>query len=132
MTESADLEAQPGWSPALVRELEHNRRNGRVGSRLVSETDGLRIWHLSIPPGHRFGFHCHVLDYFWTSMTDGRARSRYGDGRVVEVSYRQGETKHLVFDAGEESQHDLENIGETTLCFVTVEFKNSSNPALHI
>ncbi len=128
----SNLIARDGWSPDLVRELERNRDNGRVGTKLVSETDDVRVWHLDVPPGERFGFHCHVLNYFWTSLTHGKARSRYADGRVVEVSYEPGDTKHLQFATGEISWHDLENIGATPLQFVTVEFKDSGNAALPI
>lgn len=130
MINVSDFETRPGWSSALVRELDQNRHNGRVGSQLVSETDRVRVWHLSLPAGERFGFHCHVLDYFWTALAEGQARSRYGDGRVVEVGYSPGETRHLTFAASEFSQHDLENIGCTPLQFVTVEFKDSANPPL--
>lgn len=128
----SNLMASEGWSPELVQELELNRSNGRVGTRLVSETERVRVWHLEVPPGGRLGFHCHVLDYFWTSLTQGKARSRYGDGRIVEVNYEPGDTKHLNFAAGEISWHDLENIGPTPLRFVTVEFKDSDNSALPI
>ncbi len=132
MTKVTELMTNEGWSPELVQELELNRSNGRVGTRLVSETDRVRVWHLDVPPGARFGFHCHVLDYFWTALTQGRARSRYDDGRIVEVAYQPGDTKHLTFAAGETSWHDLENIGLTPLQFVTVEFKDSGNAALPI
>ena len=57
------------WPQKLIDEFEQNRTNGHVGSKLVSETDHVRVWHLTIPPHSRFGAHCHVLDYFWTAMT---------------------------------------------------------------
>ena len=73
------------------------------------------------------GFRRHVLDCFWTATCDGRARSHYADGRVVETEYATGETCHFTFKAGEEMVHDLQNIGADTLSFVTVEFKNGAN-----
>ncbi len=60
----------------------------------MSETERVRVWHLSLEPGERIGFHTHVLDYFWTAMTSGKARSHYGDGEIREVSYAAGDTKH--------------------------------------
>lgn len=108
------------------------RRNGRVGTRLVSETDTVRVWHIVLSPGERLPAHCHVLDYFWTATAPGRARSHTPDGRVVEVSYAEGETKHLTFGPGEFMIHDLENVGDTTLRFTTVEFKKSANKPLEI
>ncbi|MGJ7037328.1 mannose-6-phosphate isomerase-like protein (cupin superfamily) [Shinella sp. BE166] len=118
------------WPKALTEEFAANQQNGRVGGKLVSETDTLRIWHLHIPPGERLGFHRHVLNYFWTALVPGRARSHYGDGRIAEATYTAGETKHFTFDAGQSMIHDLENIGTEPLVFVTVEFKQSANQPL--
>lgn len=120
----------PHWSPALIRELAGAGRNGQVGSRLVDETETYRIWLIEIAPGDRLPFHTHVLNYFWTATRAGRARSRYADGRVVDMDYTLGQTRHMAFDAGDSMTHDLENIGETVLTFVTVEEKRSANAAL--
>lgn len=120
----------PHWNEALLAELEKAGDNGRVGSRLVSESDRVRVWLLDLRPGERLPFHTHVLDYFWCATSRGRARSRYGDGRVVEVDYDSGDTRHFSFAAGESMTHDLENIGDTVLSFTTVEFLDSANPPL--
>lgn len=106
--------------------------NGRVGSTLVSETDRVRVWHIVCQPGERLPVHRHQLDYFWTIHGPGKARSHYDDGRVAEVAYDTGDTKHHNFAPGEFFLHDLENIGDTPLVFTTVEFLNSANPALPI
>lgn len=113
-------------------EFEHHKGNGNVGSRLVSETDRVRVWSLTLKPSERIGFHTHVLDYFWTAVTGGKARSQYADGRTVEVSYSPGDTQHHTFAAGEFMTHDLQNIGETDLTFTTVEFKESANAPLSL
>jgi mannose-6-phosphate isomerase-like protein (cupin superfamily) len=115
---------------ALKEEFVARAGNGQVGSRLVSETERVRVWHLSLKPGERIGFHTHVLDYFWTAVTAGQARSHYGDGRTVEVSYLSGDTQHHRYGLGEFMIHDLENIGETELVFTTVEFLDSANAPL--
>ncbi len=119
-----------GLSSELEDEFRRAQSNGRVGSRLVSQTDRVRVWHLTLAPGERIGFHRHVLDYFWTAVTAGRGRSQYGDGRVVEVDYAAGDTQHHTYAAGESMMHDLTNIGDTTLSFVTVEFVESANRPL--
>lgn len=119
-----------GWTPALRNELERNTNNGRVGSTLVSETDDLRVWQIKLEPGERLPFHRHVLNYFWTVLTDGEGRSHYGDGRIAEVQYKAGDTKHLVHGPGQSMIHDLENIVDTTLLFTTVEFLKSGNQPL--
>jgi beta-alanine degradation protein BauB len=101
-----------------------------VGSRLVSETARLRIWHLTLAPGERIGFHRHVLDYFWTVMGDGAAKSNYNDGRTTITHYKAGDTRHYTYASGEFMMHDLENVGTTALTFTTVEHLDSANPAL--
>ncbi len=117
---------------ALRQDLEAGRRNGRVGSRLVSETERLRVWLIELQPGDRLPFHTHVNDYFWTATSAGRALSQYADGRVAEAGYAVGDTKHFTFGPGESMTHDLENIGESVLCFTTVEFLGGVNEPLPV
>ncbi len=125
-----NLATLPGWSDALVRELAGAATNGRVGSDIVDETDQYRIWLITLHPGDRLPFHTHVLNYFWTATTPGRALSRYADGRVAEMDYTVGMTRHMAFGPGESMTHDLENTGDTVLCFTTVEDKRSANAPL--
>ena len=120
------------WAPERIEELRANAMNGRVGTVLVSETEALRVWHLSIAPGERLPFHRHVLDYFWTVLSNGRARSHYEGGAVRETTYRAGDTRHFSFAPGEHMVHDLENIGDETLVFVTVELKAGKNEPLPV
>jgi len=80
------------WPEAITREFEDN---GCIGTRLLSETDRVRVWEIRLKPGERIGFHRYVLDYFWTIVNAGRrARSRMQDGAMVERSYFAGETQH--------------------------------------
>ena len=120
------------WSPALKQEFEREAQNNNpcVGSELVSENERVRVWTIRLKPGQRFGFHRHVLDYFWTSVSGGRGRQHLMDGSTVEYSYQPGETRHETYGAGEYKVHDLENIGDKELVFMTVEFLNSANKAL--
>ena len=118
------------WPDWLQGEFAANGANAQVGSRLLSISDRVRVWHLSLAPGERLPVHCHVLDYFWTALTAGRARSHYHDGRTQERGYEIGDTAHYRFAAGEFMMHDLENIGDRALAFTTVEFLDSANPPL--
>ena len=118
------------WPRDRIRDMHANAMSGKVGTVLVSETETCRVWHLSIAPGERLPFHRHVLDYFWTVLSNGRARSCYEGGAVRETSYRAGDTKHFTFAHGEHMVHDLENIGDETLVFVTVEMKSGKNAPL--
>ena len=117
------------WSPALKQEFasEAANPNGCVGSDLLSETEKTRVWMIRLAPGERFGFHRHVLDYFWTSVTGGNGRQHVSDGTTVEYFYQPGETRHETYAAGEYKVHDLENIGDRDMVFMTVEFLGSAN-----
>ena len=63
------------WPPAIAAEFERESRNpnGCVGQTLLSESDRVRVWQIRLKPGERFGFHRHVLDYFWSVLNAGRA-----------------------------------------------------------
>ena len=54
--------AMEGWPAELRREFAANGMNGCVGQVLLSESDRVRVWSLSLAPGERIGFHRHVLD----------------------------------------------------------------------
>jgi hypothetical protein len=120
------------WPVALQQELEDNRFNPLVGSVLVSETDKVRVWHLHIPAGGRCTFHRHVLDYFWTCHTHGKARGYFEDGSITETVHFPGDTRHLNYAAGEYLLHSVENIGDTDLLFTTVEYLQSANAPLPV
>lgn len=120
------------WPAAMQKEFDENTFNGCVGSVLVSETDRVRVWHLSIPPGKRCNFHRHVLNYFWTAHNAGSGRNFYEDGSIVDVDYQKGETRHLEFGPGEYMIHAVENIGVSDLLFTTVEFLDSPNQPLPV
>jgi hypothetical protein len=123
-------EAPAQWPENLRWEFFQRAGIGQVGSKLVSESNRVRVWHIGLKPGERLAFHTHVLDYFWTAVTAGSARSHYGDGRVAETVYAPGDTQHHRYGPGEFMIHDLENTGQTELVFTTVEFLDSPNAPL--
>jgi oxalate decarboxylase/phosphoglucose isomerase-like protein (cupin superfamily) len=120
------------WPAEVYEEMLENAHNGCVGTVLVSETDTMRVWHLHIAPGARCGFHRHVNPYFWSAFTPGKARTYFSDGRVEEMEYFKGETRHFHYEPGESMLHSLENIGETELVFVTVEHLETPGVALPV
>jgi quercetin dioxygenase-like cupin family protein len=135
MTANPDSPAprpDPAWGPEIAAELEANWHNGRVGRELRSETDDFRVWTIRLAPGERVAFHRHQLKYFWMALAAGRSRSRFWTGETRETEYREGDVRHFDYGAGEFMIHDLENIGDTELSFVTVEFKHGPNPPLPI
>jgi len=120
------------WPAEIKAEFDREAKNPNpcVGSTLISESDRVRVWMIKLQPGERIGFHRHVLDYFWTSVNGGRGRQHVHDGTTVEYTYQPGETRHETYGAGEFKVHDLENLGDREMIFMTIEFLNSANKPL--
>jgi hypothetical protein len=122
------------WSPEIAAEFERESKspNGCVGQRLLSESGRVRVWEIKLKPGERFGFHRHVLDYFWSCSTGGQARAHMNDGTIVEHTYQPGETRHETHGKGHFKVHDIQNTGTSELHFTTVEFLDSANTPLPV
>lgn len=131
--QSAKLE-KTAWPAEIKAEFEREAKspNPCVGTRLLSENDRCRVWTITLKPGERVGFHRHVLDYFWTAVTPCRGRQHLMDGSTVEYTYAAGETRHESYGPGEFKVHDLENIGDADMIFMTVEFLNSANKPMAV
>jgi beta-alanine degradation protein BauB len=132
MKEKPIAHVDAAWPQWVRQEFERNQMNACVGTRLLSEDGRVRVWDIRLKPGERIGFHRHVLDYFWTAVTPGRARSHQADGTTIETDYIAGETRHESYGSGEHKIHDLENIGDNELVFTTVEFLKSANAPLPV
>jgi hypothetical protein len=129
---SIPIAASDDFSPQLKQEMIKNEFNGCVGTKLVSETESLRIWHLVLKPNERMPFHRHVNPYFWTVHSNGFARNYDSSGNVTDVEYNIGDTQHYEFDGPDYMLHSIQNIGETTLIFTTVEFLTNNGYQLAI
>lgn len=121
-----------GWSDEIKEEFKRNEFNGNIGSELVFENDRVRVWHMTLAPGEKMPVHRHVLDYFWTAITPGRFLQRTYDGTTYESDYEAGLTHYYKVGEGEFALHNLENVGDTTMIFTAVEFKNSANKPLDL
>ena len=134
LDKQAESSLKTAWPPEIAAEFEREKKNPNpcVGNALVSETDRVRVWTIRLKPGERFGFHRHVLDYFWSALNAGRARAHLEDGSTVEHTYTAGETRHETHARGHSKVHDLENTGDTELVFTTVEFLDSANKPLPV
>jgi beta-alanine degradation protein BauB len=129
LDKQAESSVKSPWPPEIAAEFEREKKspNPCVGNALVSETDRVRVWTIRLKPGERIGFHRHVLDYFWTSVTGGRGRQHVHDGTTVEYTYAPGETRHETYGSGQFKVHDLENLGDKDMVFMTIEFLQSAN-----
>ena len=120
LEKASDYADKSAWPPTLIAEFEREQasNNPCVGNVLVSENERVRVWMIKLAPGERFGFHRHVLDYFWTCVTGGRGRQHVHDGTTIEYSYAPGETRHETYGPD--------------MVFMTIEFLDSANQPLAI
>jgi oxalate decarboxylase/phosphoglucose isomerase-like protein (cupin superfamily) len=118
----ADIAAKETFDPAEFRhELAVAASNLQVGTRLWYQNDRIRVWEVKLAPGERGPFHAHTLGYFWTVVEAGTGRQRSPDGTVEVRRYDIGDTQYQEPSQADPLIHDLENVGDTTLRFVTVE-----------
>ena len=129
LDKAAERKEKTPWPADIAAEFERESKEPSpcVGNEFLSETERSRVWIIRLAPGERVGFHRHVLDYFWTCVTGGRAKQYVNDGTVVEYTYQPGETRHETYGPGEFKVHDLANTGDREIVFMTVEFKDSAN-----
>jgi beta-alanine degradation protein BauB len=102
-------------------ELETAPCNKELGTSVWFENDRIRVWEVLLEPGERGAFHSHTTNYFWTVVEGSQGKQRYSDGTFVVRDYLVGETKYLEHSEEDYLIHDLENVGDTRLRFVTVE-----------
>jgi oxalate decarboxylase/phosphoglucose isomerase-like protein (cupin superfamily) len=106
---------------AFAEELNAAREHLVVGTSLWFENDRVRVWEVRLDPGEGRPFHAHVRPYFWTCVTAGIGRQRSSDGAIRVLDYEEGDTNYSEHSLGDPLIHDLENVGDTVLRFVTVE-----------
>lgn len=122
MEASTEVIEEGTFDPAeFAEELDVARDNLAVGTTVWFENDRIRVWEILLEPGERGPFHAHTTNYFWTVVEGSRGLQRFSDGTFAVRDYRVGETKYLEHGPDSVLIHDLENIGDTPLRFVTVE-----------
>ena len=104
----------------FAQELVEAATNRELGTSLWFENDHVRVFEVRLEPGERGPFHVHDQPYFWTVVEPGRGLQRFVDGTYVIRDYSLGETRYLSHSPDDPLVHDLENVGDTTLRFVTV------------
>jgi quercetin dioxygenase-like cupin family protein len=130
----AERSERSGGRAEFAAEFERapNNPNPCVGTKLLSENERVRVWEIRLQPGERIGFHRHVLNYFWTCVTGGRGRQHVIGGTTVEYTYKPGETRHEAYVQGEYKVHDLENIWDKEMVFMTIEFIDGDNKPMPV
>jgi beta-alanine degradation protein BauB len=118
----AEIVGQGTFDPAQFEdELAAATSNVDVGTRLWFENDRIKVWEIRLAPGERGAFHAHTRRYFWTVVEAGVGRQRSPDGTFTVRRYELGDTQYSEHSPADPMIHDLENVGDTTLRFVTAE-----------
>ena len=104
-----------------AEELAAAPSNLDVGTTVWFENHRIRVWEILLQPGERGPFHAHTTNYFWTVVEGSRGLQRFADGTYAVRDYEVGQTKYLEHGPDSALIHDLENVGDTPLRFVTVE-----------
>jgi len=118
----AEVVRQGTFDPAeFGDELAAAAGNVDVGTRLWFQNDRIKVWEIRLAPGERGPFHAHKQRYFWTVVEAGTGRQRSPDGTFMVRRYELGDTQYLELSPADPMIHDLENVGDSTLRFVTVE-----------
>jgi hypothetical protein len=104
----------------FARELD-GEPNYDVGTRLLLENDRVKVWEIVLEPGQRAPFHWHTNPYFYVCAAPGRVKTRFPNGYFVEGDEEAGGVAFMEHTAAEPGIHDLENVGETTIRYTTVE-----------
>ena len=108
---------------AFADELVRAPMNHEIGTSLWFENAQVRVFEVRLEPGERGPFHVHDRTYLWTVVEPGRGLQRHPDGTFVVRDYALGETRFLEPSGSDPLVHDLENVGDSTLRFVTVELR---------
>ena len=121
------MEERGTFTPGdFAAELALAEQNRELGTKVVFENDAIQVWEVRLEPGERGAFHIHDQTYFWTVVDPGRGLQRFVDGTFVIRDYTLGETRYLEHTPENALIHDLENVGDTVLRFVTVALKKSA------
>jgi beta-alanine degradation protein BauB len=105
----------------FAEELAAAHENFVVGTRLLLENERVRVWDLTLAPRERVPFHRHRTSYFYRCHAGGPTLVRSPQGEAFLYESIADEVTFHPIEPGEVVVHDLENAGETTLAFTTVE-----------
>mgnify|MGYP003405455726 FL=1 len=92
-----------------------------VGTKLLFENERIRVWDITLASGERLAFHRHRTSYFYRCEAGGRLRVRTPEVGEAEYESPADEVHFHEIGPNDLVVHDLENVGETTVRFTTVE-----------
>ena len=96
----------------------------RVGTRVLLETDEIRVWEMVLEPGESSGLHSHANDYVFVYTTEDNALEvRVPGSAPAPVRTEAGYTSFTrVGDAATPRlTHELVNVGDRRHCQILIE-----------
>ncbi len=111
------------WDHETLATLQKGNYTTQVGEQLIFENADLKVWTIKLLANSSLPFHKHTTNYNWTAMTDGSAISHYQTGRIIQLSYTKGDLSYYDHDTKGSFVHNLKNIGNKPLEFITIEYK---------
>lgn len=92
----------------------------RIGTRVLYEDDGCRVWLLELGPGERSDWHTHDTEYVYVVTLPGPVKTEYADGTSEDQDDSRGETSRRLPGLA----HCLVNLGEHRYQNIIVELKS--------
>jgi len=91
------LAARTGDEVAMLERLPDDARDGatnfEIGTKLLGESDRVRVWEIKLASGERLPFHCHRTSYFWVVHTGTPIRATFPDGTYHDHERRGGHVR---------------------------------------
>ncbi len=113
-------------------ELEAAATNKNVGTCMLFENEYVRVWELKLAPGERAPFHVHSIDYFWVAADPGPVVQRTDDGVAARIVHEVGQVQFFTYRNGETKVHDLENVGDKPVRYLTIELLHDVFDTPHV
>jgi len=97
-----------------------------IGTRVLYEDEGVRVWELVLDPGEKAKWHTYRCDYAIVTLEPEEADATVRvnqDGSVDELRYSRGDTYFIKVGDGE--SHSFENTGSSRYRNILVEVKGN-------
>jgi beta-alanine degradation protein BauB len=112
-------------------------QHSRVGTRVLLETDEIRVWEMVLEPGESSGLHRHVNDYVFVYTTDDNVLEvRVPGAPPAQVRTEAGYVSYTRVGDANASRltHELVNVGDARHRQILVELLGTAGegPAVSV
>jgi quercetin dioxygenase-like cupin family protein len=114
----------PGEQMSVSQQATGAKVLGTIGDRILFENEVVRVWIVSLDPGHVQPWHQHHLPYLIVPLTPGKSEIEYEDGTIRRPEEKVGEV--VWREKGE--IHQLRNAAAWKYQNILVEMKSDPRP----